>query len=105
VKFVHSIFFIFFTVCVFYVLYSGVFNRIGWLTLAAIVFVFAEGVVLSYYRWRCPLTKLAEDLGAEDGSVTGIFLPRWLADRVFLIWTPLFVAASVLVLIRRIIGR
>jgi hypothetical protein len=28
---------------------------------------------------RGPLTQLAEDLGAPDGSVTDIWLPRWFA--------------------------
>ena len=30
----------------------------------------------------CPLTPLAEELGAERGSVADIFLPGWLARRI-----------------------
>jgi hypothetical protein len=86
------------------VLYSGLFNRVGWWTLIAIVLVFAEGTALALNRGRCPLTTLAENMGAEDGSVTGIFLPRWLADRVFIIWGSTFLGASALVLIRQIIN-
>ena len=105
IKFVHSLFFILMTVCLLYLLYSGLFDRVGWLTLIAIVLMFGEGVVLAASRCRCPLTKLAEDLGAEDGSVTGIFLPHWLAKRVFIIWPPLFVGACILVLIRYLHAR
>jgi hypothetical protein len=66
------------------------------------VIVIVEGLALGLNGWRCPLTTLAENLGAEDGSVTGIFLPQWLAKRVFLIWTPVFVGACILVVIRAI---
>lgn len=33
-------------------------------------------------RWRCPLTDLAEALGADDGRVSDIFLLRWFADSI-----------------------
>ena len=100
VKFVHSFAFFLFTACVGYVLYSAVFNRIGWVTYSSIVLVIVEGIALGLNRWRCPLTTLAENLGAEDGSVTGIFLPQWLAKRVFVIWGAVFVAACVVIAVR-----
>jgi hypothetical protein len=100
IKFVHSIAFLMFTACVGFVLYSGLFNRIGRVTWVCIVVVVVEGLALALNRFRCPLTTLAENLGAEDGSVTGIFLPRWLAKRVFLIWGQLFVAGCILVVVR-----
>lgn len=105
VKFVHSLIFIMMTVCILYVLYSGVVDRIGWLTLFCILVVFVEGAAVAINRGRCPLTTMAEDMGAEDGSVTGIFLPRWLAKRVFVIWGPTFLGACVLVLIRHVVNR
>jgi len=105
VKFVHSLIFFVMTVCILYVLYSGVVNRVGWLTLFCILLVFGEGAAVAINRGRCPLTTMAENMGAEDGSVTGIFLPRWLADRVFVIWGPIFLGACVLVLIRQIVNR
>ena len=33
-------------------------------------------------RGHCPLTRLVEDLGADSGRVSDIFLPRWFADRI-----------------------
>lgn len=30
----------------------------------------------------CPLSPLAEELGAESGSVTDIFLPDWISRRI-----------------------
>ena len=35
------------------------------------------------------MTSLAEDLGAERGSVTDIFLPHWLASNIGNIYGPL----------------
>ena len=103
VKAVHSLIFFVMTACILYVLYSGLFDRVGWWTLIVIVLVVVEGAALALNRGRCPLTTLAEDMGAEDGSITGIFLPRWLADRVFIIWGVTFVAACVLVLLRQVL--
>lgn len=105
VKFVHSLIFFLMTACILYVLYSGLFNRAGWWTVFCIVLVFVEFTALGLNRGRCPLTTLAENMGAEDGSITGIFLPRWLAHRVFVIWGPTFLGACVLVLIRHIMNR
>ena len=42
---------------------------------------------------RCPLTSLAESLGADDGSVTDIYLPGWLARILPMIHVPLVLAA------------
>lgn len=51
-----------------------------------------EGFILVGNGWRCPLRSLAEELGEPTGSVTDIFLPRWLADHIFEICTPLFLS-------------
>lgn len=41
-----------------------------------------ESLVFAANGFRCPLTKLAVKFGAERGSVTDIFLPRWFAHRL-----------------------
>jgi hypothetical protein len=45
---------------------------------------------------------LAEDLGTADGSVSHIFLPHWLADNLFEVYTPLVVFGSLVLLVRRL---
>ena len=40
-------------------------------------------------------------LAAQSGSVTDIFLPRWAADRIFSVCTPLYVIGAILVIARR----
>ncbi len=102
IKLAHTAIFAVLSACVLYVLASGALGRITVWTWAAMGAIVVEGLVLAASGGRCPLTALAERLGAADGSVSDIFLPRWLADRVFPICTSLylvgcaFVAARVL---------
>jgi hypothetical protein len=46
--------------------------------------------------FRCPLTRVAERLGAEHGSVTDIYLPRWFARNLPAIHVPLIGLAGYL---------
>jgi hypothetical protein len=54
-------------------------------------------VILAVSGWTCPLTILAERLGAPRGSVADIFLPSWLADRIFPICGTLYGVALALI--------
>ncbi len=59
----------------------------------AAVIVAAETLVFLGNGARCPLTGLAESMGADSGSVTDIFLPRWFAHNLPVIHVPLIGAA------------
>jgi uncharacterized membrane protein YozB (DUF420 family) len=43
--------------------------------------------------FRCPLTDVGESLGAENGSVTDIYLPEWFAHNLPAIHVPLILLA------------
>jgi hypothetical protein len=45
----------------------------------------AETIVYASNNQVCPLTPLAEQLGATSGSVTDIYLPAWASERIPLI--------------------
>ena len=45
----------------------------------------SESVVFASNNLVCPLTPLAEQLGASSGSVTDIYLPDWLSRRIPLV--------------------
>jgi len=60
-------------------------------------------VVLVLNGWRCPLTAMAENLGSKHGQITDTLLPKWFADRVFRIYSILYVGA-VLLLVVRLLG-
>lgn len=90
VKFIHTLIYFQQSAAIGHVLYAVLRGKPSRLTAAAIVSVCVEGAVLAANDGRCPLRVMAEDLGAEDGRVTDIFLPEWLAERTFQIYTPLF---------------
>jgi len=72
-----------------YLLYAGLTRRSGWRTRIAAGVVATEIAIFAADRFRCPLTDLAERLGAERGSVTDIYLPQRLARDLPLLHVPL----------------
>jgi hypothetical protein len=100
IKLVHTVIFWILSLCTVYVLFSGVADRITMWTWIAVILLLVESVVLVVSGWTCPLTILAERQGALKGSVTDIFLPKWLADRIFPICGTMYGVALVLILWR-----
>jgi len=95
VKLVHSLIFLSIAASILHVFYAGVTNRGSRLTKVALAIALGESFVFAANRWRCPLRGLAEELGAESGQVTDIFLPKWLANRIPWIFTPLLVVGII----------
>ncbi len=91
VKLVHSLIFLSVSASVLHIFWAGITGHVSRRTTVALSLASAEGLVFAANRFRCPLRTLAEDLGAESGQVTDIFLPRWFADRIPWIFTPLLV--------------
>lgn len=54
-------------------------------TAMAFAIAIGESVVYASNNQVCPLTPLAEQLGASDGSVTDIFLPERISRRIPLV--------------------
>jgi len=102
IKLVHSAIFWLLSLCVAYALFSGVTDRITAWTWVAVGLLLVESVVLVASGWVCPLTLLAERLGTPRGSVADIFLPKWLADRIFPICGTAYAIALVLIVWRRL---
>ena len=102
VKMVHTLIFVVLSACVLYILASGAFDRVTFWTWVAVVAIMVEGVVLAANGGKCPLTAVAERLGAVDGQVADIFLPRWFADRIFPICGTLYLIGCAIIVIRLI---
>jgi CBS domain containing-hemolysin-like protein len=100
IKLVHTIIFWVLSSCVAYALFSGIADRITTWTWIAVGAVILEGVVLLAFGGICPLTLLAEQQGAARGSVADIFLPTWLADRIFPICGTTYAVAVLVILVR-----
>jgi hypothetical protein len=100
IKLLHSVIFFFFVGCLGYIAYAA-FKRSFDIRLAfAIGVISTEGVVLWVNGWRCPLTKLAEKYGADDGQVTDLFLPPVLARNAFRISLSLAIAEMAFLAVR-----
>jgi hypothetical protein len=89
IKLLHSAIFLLNSVAIVHTFVVGVLGRPSRWTGPALVVAFAEVAVFLANRGRCPLTDLVEGLGAEHGRVSDIFLPRWFADRIPQLCTPL----------------
>lgn len=74
---------------VLYLLVTGLARRSGRGAVVAAAIVATETVVYLGNGARCPLTGVAESLGADRGTVTDVFLPRWLAKSLPAIHVPL----------------
>lgn len=103
VKAVHALIFVVMSVLLGVLLYDVIVGRITPFTWTAVAVFAVEGLVLLANGWKCPLTRYAEELGSPHGQVTDLLLPKWCADRVFLIYGTLF-AAAVLGLAARLWG-
>lgn len=100
IKLLHTLIFWLLSACVVYALYSGIAGSVTLWTWVAVGLLLIESVVLVAFGWICPLTLLAERQGAIRGSVADIFLPKWLADRIFPICGTAYGIAVVLILWR-----
>jgi len=82
IKAVHSA--VFFSVAALIVLFAwdGVRQRPSRRTTLAAGVALAESAIFASNNLVCPLTPLAEELGASSGSVTDIFLPDWISRRI-----------------------
>jgi hypothetical protein len=76
-----------------YVVGAGLRGRTDRRVAMASAIVAGETVVFAANGFRCPLTSVAESLGAEDGSVTDIYLPQWFARNLPAIHVPLIALA------------
>jgi hypothetical protein len=100
IKMIHTLIFWVLSLCVIYSLLSGILGHITVWTWVAVGLVLVESVILMLSGWTCPLTLLAERLGAVRGSVADLFLPMWLANQIFPVCGTTFVVAIALLLFR-----
>jgi hypothetical protein len=91
IKSVHTVVFFLLSGLLGVFLYEVVLGHISLFTWVAVTLFLAEGIILAANGGRCPLTTYAEQLGSPHGQITDIFLPKWFADRVFIVYTGLFV--------------
>ena len=82
IKTIHTVAFFSVAGAIAMVVWDGVRQRPRRLTAAAVGVAVVESAVFASNNLVCPLTPLAEELGAASGSVTDIYLPGWLSRRI-----------------------
>jgi hypothetical protein len=96
VKAIHTLAWFSIEACMGYVLYAGFARRSDRRAGIAAGVVATESLIFAGNGFRCPLTQVAERLGAERGSVTDIYLPRWFARNLPALHVPLISLAGYL---------
>ena len=96
VKASHSAIFLMLQTMICYLVYTGIKGQTDRKTAVVATVIGAECAIYAGNGFRCPMTKMAEDLGAEHGAVTDIFLPKWLARNIAKIYGPMFALALLL---------
>ncbi|PLX01515.1 MAG: hypothetical protein C0595_14435 [Marinilabiliales bacterium] len=100
IKFAHTLIWLFFVIVIFYILYSGISNKINSYTWIAIGLVIAEGIVLIIFKMFCPLTLIARKYSNSNKDNFDIFLPNWLARYNKIIFTTIYLIGVMIVLLR-----
>jgi len=100
IKTVHTLIFIFMIIWVGIIFFTLLLEKISHLTWIGIGFILLEGLVLLVNGWKCPLTVYAENLGADDGSATDIFLPKFIANQMFKIFGTISMICFMMLLVR-----
>lgn len=75
VRVIHGVITFIFLSCIFYIYYSGITNRIGWITYLAIGLIVVEGIVVSLNKGNCPLGPIHHKYG-DDKAFFELILPK-----------------------------
>jgi hypothetical protein len=85
IRIVHTAAFFAIAGCIAVVDWDGIRKRPGRRASLAACIALAETLTYTSNNQVCPLTPLAEELGATSGTVTDLYLPKAVSDRVPLI--------------------
>jgi hypothetical protein len=96
IKAIHTVAWFSIESCTIYLLYAGLRKQSDRRAAIAAAVVGGESLIFAANGFRCPLTNLAQQFGAEQGSVTDSFLPRWFAHNLPAIHVPLLLLAVLL---------
>lgn len=103
IKLIHSFLFFLIGICTIYVFITAAFGHITSFTWIAFAIAIIELLALGFNNWRCPLTDLAEQQGAQVGSVADLFLPKVISDHLFTIFGILFGITCLLLVWRTVV--
>jgi hypothetical protein len=82
IKAVHTAAFALIASCILVFARDGIVRRPGHRAFVTSGIAFSEALVYASNNQVCPLTPLAEELGAESGTVSDLFLPGPVSRRI-----------------------
>jgi hypothetical protein len=103
IKAIHTIIFLLLLICVLDVTQAGIRGKFGRRSHLALGAIAVEGAIFSLNGRKCPLTELVEDMGAEKGQVSDIFLPDILAKNIFTISMSLLGISALAAALRKLV--
>ena len=102
IKILHTIVWAIFVFMIGYILYTGIRNRIDWITYISIAVVISEGIILLIFKWKCPMTIIAYKYTDNQESGFDIFIPKIIAKHNKAIFTTLFIFGVIIVIYRKL---
>jgi hypothetical protein len=100
IKIIHTLIWIFFNIVLGYMAYAVITNKIDKYVYIGIALILLEGLVLLFFKMKCPLTIIARRHSDSTKDNFDIFLPDWLAKHNKLIYTTIFVFIVCLLIYR-----
>ncbi len=85
---------------IFYVLYSGIYDRVDIFSWICAGIILLEGLVLLIFRMSCPLTIMARKYSDSTKDNFDIYLPNWLAKYNKQIFTSVYIVGLLLSIYR-----
>jgi hypothetical protein len=82
IKAIHTAAFALVAGCIAVFAWDGIRRRAGRRALVTAGIAISETLIYASNNQVCPLTPLAEQLGAESGTVTDLYLPRSISERI-----------------------
>ena len=102
IKLAHTVVWAFFVTLIGHILYAGWADAVTVWTWVAIGLVCLEGLILLLNDGKCPMTDMAAEYAESPAHNFDIYLPEWLAKHNVVIFTTIFVAGLVVVIVRTI---
>lgn len=102
IKLIHTLVWAFIASCVLFVLVAGISGAINRYVYISIGVVFLEMAILLIFKWRCPLTIVAETYTQDRRANFDIFIPEFLARHNKSIFSVIFVIGLILIMLRSV---
>jgi hypothetical protein len=85
---------------IFYLLYAVIIDKIDkWIWIGLGLFLL-EGIVLLFFKMKCPLTVVARKYSSSTKDNFDIYLPDWLAKYNKIIYTSILVIVIIILTFR-----